>query len=283
MALGPVLGGVLTELVSFRAAYLTWAGLALVILFIGVATRTLPMSGTHGRQTGAPSSRPSLRGLLSLEWARGLPGLFRQIEPRFRGTYLVLVFATFTMMVYRFSFQGLLPIFADAEAGLTPTQVGLLFLIMGSVVMVMVIPAGFVIDKVGRKWATVPSTGIPAIAFLLIPFADSFWTLAAIMVFMGLANGLSLGSVAVTTYDVIPASARGRLQALRRTVAEVGGIGGPALGGAILSISSAGVPFLVFAPLLVVASLLLGFVAKETLVKKPRLSAQQASGQQSSD
>ena len=58
---------------------------------------------------------------------------------------------------------------------MTPKEIGLLFTISGLSVFVMILPAGFVIDKVGRKWATVPSTGIPAIAFLLIPFTDSFF------------------------------------------------------------------------------------------------------------
>ena len=82
----------------------------------------------------------------------------------------------------------------------------MLFTISGFSVFAMILPAGFVIDKVGRKWATVPSTGIPAIAFLLIPFAKNFFQLAVLISFLGIANGLSLGSLATSTFDVVPAA-----------------------------------------------------------------------------
>jgi MFS family permease len=129
----------------------------------------------------------------------------------------------------------------------------------------MILPAGFVIDKVGRKWATVPSTGIPALAFLLIPFAESFFQLAVLVSFLGVANGLSLGSLATSTYDVVPASARGRLQAARRTMAEIGGVSAPLLGGVLADSFSPAVPFLAYAPFLVLSAILLAVVGRETL------------------
>ena len=65
-----------------------------------------------------------------------------------------------------------------------------------------------------------------------------------------MGQGLSLGSVATSTYDVIPAAGRGRLQALRRTVAELGGVSGPAMGGLIANAYNPGGAFLVVGPLL---------------------------------
>jgi MFS family permease len=120
---------------------------------------------------------------------------------------------------------------------------------------------------VGRKWATVPSTGIPALAFLLIPFAGSFFQLAVLISFLGIANGLSLGSLATSTYDVVPAHARGRLQAARRTVAEIGGVTAPLFGGYLADIFNPGVPFLVYAPLLILSAVLLALVGRETLMR----------------
>ena len=90
--------------------------------------------------------------------------------------------ATFTSFVHRVTTQSIVPVFASEMLHMTPKDIGMLFTISGLSVFVMILPAGFVIDKVGRKWATVPSTGIPAIAFLLIPFADSFLQLAILLV-----------------------------------------------------------------------------------------------------
>ena len=110
---------------------------------------------------------------------------------------------------------------------------------------------------------------MPGIAFLLIPFTGSLGPLIAIAIFMGFSNGLSLGSVATSTYDVAPDAVRARLQAARRTVSEVGAITGPLLGGFLAVQLGAGMVFFVYAPVLLIAAGLLMFVARETLVKRP--------------
>ena len=201
------------------------------------------------------------------ERLRAIQDLYRQIDPAFRATYLVIVLATFTSFAHRVTTQSIVPIFASSMLAMTPKEIGLLFTISGLSVFIMILPAGFVIDKVGRKWATVPSTGIPAIAFLLIPFAQSFLQLAVLLSFLGVANGLSLGSLATSTYDVVPAHARGRLQAARRTIAEIGGVTAPLLGGLLADRFNPGVPFLAYAPLLVLSAILLAVVGRETLKK----------------
>jgi sugar phosphate permease len=111
----------------------------------------------------------------------------------------------------------------------------------------------------------VPSTGIPALVFVLIPLTSSFMQLAFLVAVAGLAQGLSLGSVATSTYDVVPAHVRGRLQAVRRTVAELGSGLAPLFGGYLANTFNPGVPFLFYAPLLAVSATLLGVVGKETL------------------
>jgi len=176
-----------------------------------------------------------------------------------------VVLATLTSFMHRITLQSMLPLYADSQLGFTPTQIGLLFSIMGIFISLMILPAGFIIDKVGRKWAAVPSTGIPALVFLFIPFSDTFIQLAILVAFMGVANGLSLGSLATSTYDVVPASARGRLQAARRTIAEIGAVCAALLGGFLADTFNPGVPFLVYAPLLVLSAVLLAIVGRETL------------------
>ena len=262
LALGPLIGGLLTETLGFRAVFIGYALCAAASALLGAA-----VIESHA----PPPVKKAVTFALSFaalgRWARGLKDLFHQIEPDLRATYAVVTFATLTSFMHRVTTQSMLPLLASSALGLSPKDIGLLFTISGFSVFVMILPAGFVIDKVGRKWATVPSTGIPAIAFLLIPFADSFFQLAVLISFLGIANGLSLGSLATSTFDVVPASARGRLQAARRTIAEVGGVGAPLLGGVLADQFNPGVPFLAYAPLLVLSAVLLAAVARETLQK----------------
>ena len=260
LALGPLFGGLLTEAVGFRAVFFGYAACAVTSVFLGLA-----VDAAH-TPPPAPSAGVADWGFAALgRRLRGLKDLFEQISPDLRTTYIVLVLATFTSFMHRVTTQSMLPLLATAKMGLSPKEIGMLFTISGFSVFAMILPAGFVIDKVGRKWATVPSTGIPAVAFLLIPFANNFFQLAVLISFLGIANGLSLGSLATSTYDVVPPSARGRLQAARRTIAEIGGVAAPLLGGYLADRFNPGVPFLAYAPLLVLSAILLGLLARETL------------------
>ena len=260
LALGPLFGGLLTEAVGFRAVFFGYAACAVTSVFLGLAVDAAPTPPP------APSAGVADWGFAGLgQRLRDLKDLFEQISPDLRITYIVLVLATFTSFMHRVTTQSMLPLLATAQMGLSPKEIGMLFTISGFSVFAMILPAGFVIDKVGRKWATVPSTGIPAVAFLLIPFANNFFQLAVLISFLGIANGLSLGSLATSTYDVVPPSARGRLQAARRTLAEIGGVAAPLLGGYLADRFNPGVPFLAYAPLLVLSAILLGLLARETL------------------
>ena len=265
MALGPALGGVLTEFVSFRAVFGVYTFLAVMVLVVALtsAPSTSPNQLKRPARgvTGAESEGFFLWRHL-VEWGR----LLKEILPELRATYAVLVLATTVMMFYRTVLQSMLPIYA-ASLGYSAAQVGILFSVPGIFILVMVMPAGFITDKVGRKWASVPSTAIPGLAFLALPFAHGFPSLLAISSVIGMAQGLSLGTMATSTYDVIPENGRGRLQALRRTISEVGGISGPVMGGLVATAYYPGAPFLVVGPILLFAALLVALVAKETLVK----------------
>lgn len=262
LAICPFIGGLLTEALGFRAAFIAYAACAVLAVTLEFNARAAPL---------APEPRTSRRavgGWNARSWAdrwHSIRYLFYEIPPELRSTYLVLVLATFAAHSQRITVQSMLPLYTGVHLNFTPTQLGLLFSISGLFVFVMIFPAGLIIDKVGRKWATVPSTGIPALAFLLIPYTSSFTQLAVLVSLTGLSNGLSLGSIATSTYDIVPAQARGRLQAVRRTVAEVGGVAAPLLGGYLADSFNPGVPFLVYAPLLVLSALLLAVVGRETL------------------
>ena len=175
------------------------------------------------------------------------------------------ILATLVNQSQRILFQSMLPLYAGDYLHLSSTEIGLLFSISGVIAFAMIIPAGFVMDQVGRKWCTVPSTAIPALVFVLIPMTGNFYQLAILLGFAGVSQGLALGSVATSTYDVVPAHVRGRLQAARRTVAELGSGLAPLFGGYLANTYGSGVPFVVYAPLLLLSATLLAVVGKETL------------------
>ncbi len=261
-AFSPLVGGWLTDLFSFKAAFAGYAFATALSVPLGFLVPDAPLSPQPVNAPDAPRGwgPAEIKNRL-----RALKGLYHEIQPALRPTYCAIAFATLVNQSQRVIVQSMLPLYAAYYLHLSPTQVGMLFSISGMIVFAMILPAGYLMDRVGRKWCTVPSTGIPALVFLLIPFTHSFMQLAVLTGIAGLAQGLSLGSLATSTYDVVPAHARGRLQALRRTIAELGSSAAPLLGGYLANSYNPGIPFLVYAPLLLLSALLLALVGKETL------------------
>ena len=261
-ALCPWLGGVLTERFDFHAAFLAYAIFAAVSVVLGFGA-PVAKAVQHGAPKKVAITGWSLAAIS--DRLRGFGALFLEIHPGLRSTYIALVVATWASHSYRITLQSMLPLYAGTYLNFTPSQVGLLFSISGAFVFAMIIPSGIIMDKVGRKWATVPSTGLPALAFLLIPFTDSFLQLAIMLSLTGICNGLSLGSMSVSTFDVVPAHARGRLQAARRMIAEMGGTLAPLVGGYLATRFNPGVPFWVYVPILLFAAVYLALAGRETL------------------
>ena len=261
-ALCPWIGGVLTEQFDFRAAFIGYALSAALSVLLGFGAPNA--KADHLRAVTSPLTigwnLAALRARLN-----GFRDLFCQIEPAFRSTYIALVVATWASHSYRITLQSMLPLYAGTQLNFSPSQIGLLFSIAGGFVFAMIIPSGIIMDRVGRKWATVPSTGLPALAFLLLPFTDSFFQLAIILSVTGICNGLSLGSMSVSTFDVVPAHARGRLQAARRMIAEMGGAMAPVIGGFLAHTFNPGVPFWFYVPVLIFAATYLALAGRETL------------------
>jgi len=265
LALCPFVGGWLTELFDYRATFFACAIFSVVAIFLGMLVAD-SAGETHSRS--APHGAPIGWGVAGFKGKiTGLAQLYREIRPDLRSTYCSIVFATLVNQSQRIIVQSMLPLYAVRYLQLSPSQVGSLFTISGAVVFAVMIPAGFVMDRFGRKWCTVPSTGIPALTFLLIPLTSNFIQLALLIGISGVAQGLSLGSLATATYDVVPAHVRGRLQAIRRTIAELGSAMAPLFGGFLANVFNPGVPFLAYAPLLLLSALMLALVSKETLSK----------------
>jgi MFS family permease len=261
-AFSPLVGGWLTESFSFRAAFFGYAMASATSVFLGFI---VPNFAVPHSVAAASLATKGWRFAAIQRRLRGIKDLYREIRPELRPTYCAITFATLVNQSQRVIVQSMLPLYAGYYLQLPPTQVGMLFTISGIIVFVMIIPAGFLMDRVGRKWCTVPSTGIPGLLFLLIPMTNSFTQLAILVGITGITQGLSLGSLATSTYDVVPPHARGRLQALRRTIAELGSSAAPLLGGYLANAFNPGVPFLVYAPLLLLSATLLAIVGKETL------------------
>ena len=250
MVLGPAIGGVLTDTLGVRSLFylISITGAIVLIISMGIAN-------SGGRSTHRNSSLFNLKA-------------FKEIHPYFRWTYAILFFATFMQMIRGQITNTMMPLYTQEQLSYSATTTGFIFFVMASTTMLMILPTGFISDKLGRKWAAVPAAVFSTIGFVVFPLAESMLFLVVAAVIIGIANGLAMGAMTIYTYDIVPVHVRGQLQAMRRTFGEFGAFLSPPIGGILAAAYGPGVPFLAFAPLHAISAILLIFVARESLGKK---------------
>lgn len=256
--LGPVVGGQVTDRAGYAAVFVVAGLFAIAVCAIGLTYRDAPRR--VARQGGG----------------HGFRRPFDAVAPGYATTFQVLMYATFCAMLRSTTLQSLLPVYVVSNLGYSASEAGYLFGVVGLTQLLMIAPAGYLSDKVGRKAAVVPAAALAAVAFAGFGLSTEWIALAASAVVLGLSAGLATGSMTSFTYDIVSADARGTVQAFRRSIGELGGFSGPIVGGLIAGATNAGVAFLAFAPLHLTSALLVLFVARETLGQDRRHPAHPA-------
>ena len=145
-----------------------------------------------------------------------------------------------------FSGFDVLPVYAKNEAGLTETQIGLLFFVSTVVIVLAQAPVAR-IARGRRRMPTLALLGLVwAAGWLLVPVAGSaaaaaFPLLIGTMIAFALGQCLHGAVAAPLVADLAEPRLLGRYMALNALSWQVGFAFGPALGGAGLAVSPAGV------------------------------------------
>jgi MFS family permease len=130
--------------------------------------------------------------------------------------------------------------------------------------MSMFIPAGFLMDRFGRKVAAVPSFSVMAVGVALIPLASSFSGLVAAAVVIGLGNGLGAGTMMTLGADLAPRRALGEFLGVWRLIGDAGSFMGPVAVGLIASHAGLNGSAFVLALIGVMAASTIGLLVRET-------------------
>jgi MFS family permease len=123
--------------------------------------------------------------------------------------------------------RAIIPLYASEVLGLDIATVGLLDSIGSAIDMTMFYPAGMIMDRLGRKFAVVPSFFFQGLGVALIPLTTGFGSLTAVACLIGLANGLSSGTMLTIGADLAPKEERSEFLALWRLIGDMGGTVGP--------------------------------------------------------
>ena len=163
-AVGPAIGGLLTEYFGFRVAFgfcgVIIAGTATVNYFLLPETQSEEMRQKAQEQSIAAAFRASL--------AAWWPML--RDSPNLRGAMLVATSSWFCLVGAQFT---LLPLLASTQFGMTASQIGTIFAIQAVINVAMSQPSAILSDRLGRKPPIVGGLVIMALSLLALPYAST--------------------------------------------------------------------------------------------------------------
>lgn len=143
-------------------------------------------------------------------------------------TFLLVGLFTFVVFLTRSgSRQTLIPWLGNAEFGMSATQIGFLQSMMTTITFALVLPAGWMSDRFGRKAGMVPGMVVMAAGLFLFAQAGSVALMFAAGALMGLGQGLSGPSPAAYVADLAPPGRVSASMGLYRTFGDVGLVLGP--------------------------------------------------------
>src|SRR5205823_3872686 len=135
--------------------------------------------------------------------------------------------------------------------------------------MSLFIPAGMIMDRFGRKFASVPSFAVMALGMAMIPLAYDYVSLLVAVSVIGLGNGLGSGTMFTLGADLAPEGATGEFLGMWRLIGDVGSTGGPVVVGGIADLVGLGAAALTLAGVGVLSAVTLSVFVKETLQPTP--------------
>ena len=247
--LGPLLGGLLGQFFGLQAPFYLQAGVAVATLLAVLFT----LEASAPRGTGRARQHTQL-GRTVVEYRR---------------EFATAGLAAIALQLLRSSRQLLIPLWGK-QIGLDVGEIGYVFSMSSAVDAAMFIPAGYVMDRWGRRWTGAPSMVILAVSLLLLPITHSFWSLVAVSLVAGLGNGLSSGLVLTMGADIAPRDRAGEFLGVWRLITDSGGAAGPLVVGAIARALALSTASIATAGIGVVGAAVMIFLVQETTESQAR-------------
>jgi MFS family permease len=243
---GPALGGGLAYLYGLSAPFYLSAALALAASVVSL----LYVRDTSGTAHLSRQARWSALGLTARQHWRELATA---------GAAQVFV------QMIRAGRQIIVPLYGASVLGLGVAEIGTIVSVSAAIDMSLFIPAGLIMDRMGRKWATVPSFTVMAVGMALIPLAGDFLGLLIATAVIGVGNGMSSGTMMTLGADLAPREATGEFMGVWRLIGDLGSTGGPVVVGGVADLVGLAAAAFTLTGVGVVAATTLALFVRETL------------------
>lgn len=244
--LGPVTGGFVAHLFDLRASFGLAAALAVVAalvsaLFVPETRGATPVRAAHRWRVVGGTLRRHSKDVAAASTAQMLAQMIRSGR------------------------QIIVPIYGADALGLSTTAIGAVMSVSAMIDMSLFLPAGMLMDRLGRKYAMIPSFMVMAAGMAMLPLTGDFLSLLGATAVMGLGNGLGAGTMMTLGADLAPRDAVGEFLGLWRLVGDGGQMGGPVLAGAVADAMGLGPAALVLAGVGLLAAGTIYLAVTETL------------------
>ncbi len=209
---GPIPGGLLAQYGGLSAPFWVYGFVGAIVAVL--ALWRLPETRPAGARESAPGS----------EFVFGRQ-LVRVLQHR---PLLLIGLVTFGNFFARTgALFTLVPLRAEREIGLSPSQIGFGLAAVSVVSLVMAYPAGVLVDTFGRKVVIAPATLFSGLGLVGFAFASSYpWFLLACVAW-ALASGIGGGAPAAYAADVSPPGMTAAAMSAYRMLSELGYVVGP--------------------------------------------------------
>lgn len=197
---GPVLGGVIAQALSFRAMYVVAFGLysaaaVIRVIMARVASRKSRDAGLQGQKPTFAGFRHSLAAVFGLLTAGGV---------------VTWIFISDGVRDVAFGLTDqLMPVYLENEMGLTLLQIGSLQSVSAIVAMALLGPAGWLSDKKGERVGIVGGFAIIAVGWSMFLVGTTFWHFVASRLIIGVGWALIDPAYSSLISKAVPERLRG--------------------------------------------------------------------------
>jgi MFS family permease len=244
-AFGPAVGGFLAAAYGLRMPFLLAGGIGVLIgVIIYFALRG--ESTTNVKSEGFSLTR-SIRANSHTFATAGLGQLFAQM--------------------IRAGRDVIIPLYALDVLGLGEESIGVIVSLSWALDLLLFYPAGWIMDRFGRKYAILPSFLVQALGMALMAFSLDYGGLLFASALIGFGNGLGSGTMMTMGSDLAPASSRGEFLGMWRLIGDLGMTSAPLLIGWIASLVMLQAANAALAGAGIGAALIFAFLVPEPLKK----------------
>lgn len=245
--IGPVLGALVAQAYGFKVAFAILAlTMSSAVLLVIVSTRNV-----------RPQAQPGIAHLAHIS------GIVKSQAY----TLTTAGAASIGLQLMRTGRSLLIPLFGH-YLGLSISAIGLIMSLSAIVDAALFVPVGVIMDRFGRKWTGVPCLSLFALSLALLPLTYGYYSLLAVALMSGLANGLGTGLLLTLGSDLAPSQGRGEFLGIWRLIGDLGHAGGPLMIGVLIELVTLGAAAVSVAGIGMIGAIVLYRLVDETLTRE---------------